>query len=389
MATSGWQNEQTVLTRSSWYYNGNISVNSISHEGTNLHVTGTIAFCPRGSFSSGAYYYQAIYVTPQNGSQTQIVAANERLNADKHANFDVWIGGVSETTTSISFSVRFYLNGYMDTTKYWTLNFDQSTVAPSGLSATWRSHTWNSITGSVNLSSYGIPSATDGRYIELGVMSSSNTAYGAPYRLAISKNTTSATITVNNNSSNNNFGTIKGMTAYKIGAYASNTSKRTSILNGTVYYTPPAPGALSYTHETGTTVYNLNYALDSGNNQSDYDVKEYTQQIEISSDGSTWTATDYALATTGIAKKAVNIDYGETLYVRAHQVYQNQYSIYSNITITNNDEEPAKVHTYGSVAQKTKEFKTIYASVDGQAKKLKKLYASVDGVAKLIYQAED
>ena len=50
-------------------------------------------------------------------------------------------------------------------------------TAPTGLAVAWQSHTWNSVTGKVTLSSYGVPSSETNRYIELGVCSSSNTAY--------------------------------------------------------------------------------------------------------------------------------------------------------------------------------------------------------------------
>lgn len=113
MASSGWQNEQKVVDRSPGCYKGNINVELISHTGTNLRIKGTIAFCPRDGVSTGAYYYDACYVTPQGGSQTQIVAEYEKINKDKYASFDVTIGNVAKPATSIRFKVNFYNKSFL------------------------------------------------------------------------------------------------------------------------------------------------------------------------------------------------------------------------------------------------------------------------------------
>lgn len=373
MATSGWQNEQTVLNRSNWYYNGNIHVSGISHEGTNLHVWGSIAFCPRGSFSKYAYYYDAIYVTPTGGSQTQIVASRARLDSDKYANFDVWIGGVSETTTSYTFGVRFYLKGYMDTTKYWTLNFNASNFNPPivnyepGFMDVYPVEVGSDYAVfNATLSSYGVPKTTDGRYIEVDIFGSSN--FGSPYRYAVAKNTLSVKgVRVDNSSktASENPLTIVPNTKYGYGCYATNTALTKSFYSGNITTLPSNITDVTYSM-LGDDV---EIVIKNGSEGSAEKVWS-----EYSFNGRVWyRANQKNIALVRLTKPC--------------KMYFRRTSILGSGSVFTKIIKPIRKATlYGSVDNKSKKISNLYGSVGGESKKIKRLYASVNGKSVLIYE---
>lgn len=204
-----------------------------------------------------------------------------------------------------------------------------SYTAPTGLAATWGSHTWNSVTGTVSITGYGTPSAASGRYIEFGACASSNTSYGPMYRCAMQTNSTSATMTVTNSSS----GTlaIKGAMDYKIGAYATNTQLSTRRLYGTVYHTPPAPlQSITKTETQGTNYVSTVFTVTGGTSTNNTSATVATE-IRISTDGgSTWSTgwTEIGTGTAWTAKTyTANIPYGGvSVKIQARQRYYGQYS---------------------------------------------------------------
>lgn len=206
---------------------------------------------------------------------------------------------------------------------------------PSGLAVEWNSHTWNSVTGKVTLSSYGVPSSETNRYIELGVCSSSNTAYGAPYRYVTASRSTNSTMTVQANSSG--AFALKGATPYKIGAYASNTQLNTRILQGTVRYTPPAPlQSITKTETRGDNYISTTFTITGGSSTNNSSNSVQTQFRW--SDGSTWTnwtnVGSAGTAWTAVTTAAQNVPYASNITVQARQVYQKQYSDVKELTYT-------------------------------------------------------
>lgn len=189
MATSGWQSEQFAYDSpySSYVkWNTNIRVDSIVHSGTNLRVIGVAAWCTRQRSGSGGSttFGSPVYLTPQNGVRTQVVAANVRqtIGSDYHANFDVTIPNVAMTATSANFSLRWDANN-TGGTNTWTLYFNISAVAPSGLAVSVNEigKDYAVLTGSI--ASYGTPVA-DNSYMELAL--NANTTYGNQYRYQVS-----------------------------------------------------------------------------------------------------------------------------------------------------------------------------------------------------------
>lgn len=239
----------------------------------------------------------------------------------------------------------------------------QGAVAPSGLSVSVASIADTSASFSVSLSSYGTPSAADGRYIEAAILGSSS--YGNPYRYAIARNTTSSTITVSNSSSTGATAlAVVGNTQYHYGAYASNTSLSISTVGGT-FTTRPAYITDVTVNDVGGGEMVITVSHASEGSAS-------TVYTEYSYDQTTWTAVQDTFRLT--------VHSATTIYVRR-----------------TNDTGSTPVHTvsivpaitiklYGSVNNQAKEIHKLYGSVNGQAVRIRKLYGSVNGRSKLIFE---
>ena len=136
---------------------------------------------------------------------------------------DFWTGSLAAGTRKFTWSCPWYSG-----TRSYTCsgNIPSGVVAPSGLSVTLSSKTYNSATFATSISSYGTPGSTDGRYIEAAILNQNS--YGASYRFATARNTTSSSITVNNSSSANPSSfSIEGNHKYWYGGYATNTQANT------------------------------------------------------------------------------------------------------------------------------------------------------------------
>ena len=149
---------------------------------------------------------------------------------------DFWTGSLAAGYRSFTWSCPWY-SGTRSYTCAGTI--PSGVTAPSGLSVSLNSKTYNSATFKVSLSSYGVPSGTDGRYIEAAILNQNS--YGSSYRFAVARNTTSSTITVDNSSSANPSSfSIEGNHKYWYGGYASNTQASTSTVTGS-FHTPCPP----------------------------------------------------------------------------------------------------------------------------------------------------
>ncbi len=149
---------------------------------------------------------------------------------------DFWTGSLSAGYRSFTWSCPWY-SGTRSYTCAGTI--PSGITAPSGLSVTLNSKTYNSATFKVSVSSYGYPSSADGRWIEAGV-AGQNSWTSPSLRSAIIKNASSATITVNNSSTQTQTLAIEGNHKYWYGGHATNTQASTSIITGT-FYTPCPP----------------------------------------------------------------------------------------------------------------------------------------------------
>ena len=375
MATSGWQNEQTIITQTFSRYvmlKGNVYIDTITHSGTNLRVTGTIALCTRqrqGSGGSITYTGYDQYATPEGGSERVICSAGTRMpvGTDFHSAFDVTIANVPATDTGRNFTVNFRCPsgqyGYNVNLTWW-LNFDSSGTAPSGLDVSIASIQDTGATMMVTLGSYGTPSSEAERYIEADIFSTN--AFASPYRYDISIAQPSATITVNNGSRTNTSDplTIVPNTQYWYGAYATNTVLSTSIVKGS-FITLPAYITSITANDVGQgeVYFTVNHASEGTAD---------TAITELSYNQTTWqTVSDnFHLTLTGQT----------TLYVRRINS-SGSTPVYSISVIPS-----TRIKLYGSVNGQAQEITKLYGSVNGQSKRIRKLYGSVNGRSKLIFK---
>lgn len=380
MASSGWQNEQLILSRTfspSLALYGNILINSITHTGTNLRIVGVIALCPRqnGTYGTCTYGY-AQYVTPEGGSQMKIVDANVRMvtpghpnytHTDYHVAFDVTLTGVAATATSRNFTVNFYnaspSYGY-NTNLTWTLYFDQSGTAPSGLDVTLTSVQDTGATLAVALSSYGSPASEANRYIEADIMGQST--FGGKYRYDTSIAVTSATITVNNSSKTNSSNplTIVPNTQYWYGAYATNTVMSTSIVKGTFITLPAYISDVTVNDVGGGEVVVSVIHASEGTADTAYTEYSYNQ--------TSWTTVQDTFR--------LEVHSATTLYIRRRN------STGTTPVRTVSIVPATTIKLYGSVNNQAKEIHKLYGSVNGQAVRIRRLYGSVNGRSKLIFE---
>lgn len=261
-----------------------------------------------------------------------------------------------------STSCTMYVTGPDGSFAFTLSGIPQGAVAPSGLSVSVASIADTSASFSVSLSSYGTPSAADGRYIEAAILGSSS--YGNPYRYAIARNTTSSTITVSNSSSTGSTAlTVVGNTQYYYGAYATNTSLSISTVGGT-FTTRPAYIASITANDVGQgeVYFTVNHAAEGSAD---------VVMTELSYDQETWqtVSDEFHLALSGQT----------TIYVR--RTNSSGSTPVSSISVT----PSTRVKLYGSVNGQAQEIKKLYGSVNGQAVRIRKLYGSVNGRSKLIF----
>ena len=193
---------------------------------------------------------------------------------------DFWTGSLANGTRSFTWSCPWYSG----TRSYTCSGYIPSGVtAPSGLSVSVKSKTYNSVTFNTSLSSYGVPSSASGRYIEAAVLNQNS--YGASYRYETASNTSSSTITVNNSSrSNPSTFSIEPNHKYWYGGYASNTQASTSTVVGSVY--TPCPPLSTLTPSTQSYAeYDKVNAVIQYKRQTDAGAETRTGYYRYSTDG--------------------------------------------------------------------------------------------------------
>lgn len=195
---------------------------------------------------------------------------------------DFWTGGLAAGYRSFTWSCPWY-SGTRSYTCAGTI--PSGVTAPSGLSVSLNSKTYNSATFKVSLSSYGVPSSTDGRYIEAAILNQNS--YGSSYRFAVARNTTSSTITVNNSSSANPSSfNIEGNHKYWYGGYASNTQASTSTVTGSFHTPCPPLATLAFASQV-YSAYNKVNAMINYTRSADGGAETRTGYYRYSTDGGT------------------------------------------------------------------------------------------------------
>ena len=254
---------------------------------------------------------------------------------------DFWTGSLANGTRTFTWSCPWYGG----TRSYSCSGYIPSGItAPSGLSVALNSKTYNSATFNVSLSSYGVPSNADGRWIEAGV-AGQNSWSSPALRSAIVKNTTNATITINNSSTQTQTLTIEGNHKYWYGGYANNTQATTSVMSGTFYTPCPPLATLSYASQIYAT-YNTVSATINYTRQSDGGAETRTGYYRYSTDGgntySSW-----------ISFGTISVSVGTTGSFIASLPTASNITLQAKINTPNGGDSTAKTITFSTLATHT------------------------------------
>lgn len=254
---------------------------------------------------------------------------------------DFWTGSLAAGTRKFTWSCPWYSG-----TRSYTCsgNIPSGVTPPSGLSATLNSKTYNSATINVSLSSYGVPSGTDGRYIEAAVLNQNS--YGASYRYSTAKNTTSSTFTINNSSTANPSSfNIEANHKYWYGAYASNTQASTSTVTGSFYTPCPPLATLTFASQTYST-YNTVNATINYTRQTDAGAETRTGYYRYSTDGgstySSWTSFG-----------TISVAVGSTASFIANVPTASNITLQAKINTPNGGDSTTKTVTFSTLATHT------------------------------------
>lgn len=335
--------------------------------------------------SSGSY---TVTFTINGTATTRLLTANSSTFAVNNTSFTV---GTTDTSRVVSWSTN---DGYSGS---FTVTFPSGSTAPSGLSVTYNSCTWNSVSITSSLTSWG--SGTVRRNIEQIVVQSSATAanWESTGRLVkqniVQANVFSSTQSVSNSNYTLSLDggiNIRGCTSFKVAAYASTGNDGASdyigvgVFSNTVHYTPPAPlqsitASSSTTTTAGTAL--VSATIIGGNSTNNNSVTVTTQYRYRINNGawSNWTS-----AGSGLPWSAQSISfsaaYNSSVTIQARQLYQSQYSEVKEYSFT-----VVRAPLYGSVAGRARKINKLYVSVNGQARAVTKLYGSVNGRAVRIF----
>lgn len=366
MASSGWQGSKYIYTVYSEIW-GNLRIDGITHSGTDLRVWGAIRIEGKGSGCS--YFNNGIHGYAEGQGDALIVgqAVNVCSGGTFDRGFDVTIHNVGVSATSYNFSAYFYAcnanncsTKFFDTRLDWTLYFDSSAVAPSGLTTSLVDFgpDWADI--SVHLGSWGNPSGSASRYIEAAILGTST--YGNPYKNDTRTAVMDATIRVDNSGRGNL--TVVPNTQYWYGGFATNNSADARVVSGQFTTLPAVPAINAIDQGHGVIAVTVTHATEGS---------ALTVAEEYSTDGgTTWTTITGGAFTVTLSTQTV-------ITVR-----RSSTSGVSSTTITVTPSFTTAI--YGSVLNKTAEVKHIYASVNDVTKKVKKVYASVEGKTRLVFE---
>lgn len=309
MASSGWQTWNNLSTSSFGYdyFKCSIRVDSIVHNGDSITISGAYGVLNNGGYSS--YYYYPINAAISGLGYSQVVAGQRWIGTNETVavGFTTTVNAPA-AATSANVTVEWsYNNGTAYNAYTYTLSFDQSVSAPTGLSVSSIQRSTESFTANVSISGWGVGSGS--RYRELQCWTASDSGLVEPRRYQpVFSDATSGNITVSNSSSGSL--TITPNTMYTLGAYASNGSANTgSIRVGNYTTLPPTPTisniattassadfTYSVPNQGGKYNMTLKYQLNSGSNVtvttlSGSGTKAGTFTISNLSPGTTYTVT--------------------------------------------------------------------------------------------------
>lgn len=375
MASSGWQGDVT-LTDGGFgysYFKGNLRIDSITHSGDTVTVTGAFGVHNDGGASS--YYVYPINAEVDGSTNYQEVVAGNQWIADGE-----WVTSAVTFTfnapaasSSASIQVLWsYNNGQAGNSINYNLSFDPAISPPTGLNVTNISSGSDFVAATVSVTGWGIGSGT--RYRELQVWTYD---FQNPRKYKyVTGDTMSGSITVNNSSSGSL--TILPNSRYTVGAYATNGQADTGSHSFGTVVTVPAEPMIDATI-VGKDYVTFGYYF---SDQGGYN----TMYIDYKIDSGAWTA---ATTITGSGEKSGNFTVAglspSTEYIITPRVRSSDGWTKTMSSITVATAAP-QAKLYCSVNDTAKQAKKIYCSVGGVAKRVTKIYGSVNGVAKLVYE---
>lgn len=305
--------------------------------------------------------------------------------APLNANTEYTVAEVTWTYSggeAISASAGFwsYVYGNADVGLTETTSVPTFASAPTGLSVTVAEVYETGAKFNVSVSSYGNPASASGRYLEAGF--GTKNVWTTPLRSATQANTSSAQITVNNNSTGQTSLIIRPNTQYYYGGYAWNTQIESTRMFGQLVTKIRSP-QFAFEGREGS-VATIRYTTDA-------DGGYYNKTIQYSIDnGTTWLTG--AILTGGAAKSGTFEITGlvaDQDYVVLTRTTTPAWTIPGPDIALNSE----TIKLYGSVNDSSVQVRDLYGADTTQGSDnqhpivpIDKLYASVGGESKLIYQ---
>ena len=363
MASSGWQGEKTLY---SWGKCSSLAfdlrVDSISHSGGTVYVSGVLRFVYHNSCGGTGYYNYTMSATPSGASTVSYGTWSSKGNGYYQDRSFSGSFSAPASATSGDFNVTWSSTSGDSGTSTWRLSFGSSATAPSGLYANNISTTWNSVSGTVGLTSYGSGGTSHG--LEFIVLTQPY-AEGKPQRYSgVYDGSMSCTTTVDNNSAAFSGGiSIKGLGLYYLGVWATNGTMTSRYQAGSVY-TKPAPSQFSYTDPggTGSKTYPVMFVGDTVNNNTSYDTASLTRTIRYKIDNGSWVYVDNETIALldYVTSFNVTVPAGSVATIEGYMTYHGQNSETTTVAITNSNVPKARI--YGSVNNASKRLAPLYGT---------------------------
>lgn len=376
MASSGWQGDVTLTSGGFGYdyFKGNLRIDSITHSGNTVNVSGAFGVHNDGGYESYYVYPINAAVNGSTGYQ-QVVAGNQHIATNAWVTSNVTFSfSAAATATSANIEVLWsYNNGTASNSITYTLYFDAAISPPTGLNITGVSSTKDSVTGNVSISGWGIGSGSRYREIQVWTHGMVEPRRYQPYY----GDSTSGNITASNSSSGSL--TIKPNTRYTLGGYASNGQASVGSTNfGDVYTQPETPTASVEFTESRVAYVNC-HLNDQGGAREIY--------IEYKPDGSSTWVTGLTINSAGeksedfvISGLTPNTSYTYNMRARSSSGWTSNMP---NITFSTSD---VKSKMYCSANNVAKRVTKVYCSVNGTRKRVTKIYGSVNGQRRTVWE---
>lgn len=396
MASSGWQGDVTLQSGGFGYdyFKGNLRIDSITHSGNTVTVTGAFGVHNTGGYSSYYVYPINAAVNGSTGYQ-QVVAGNQWIGTDEWVTSSVTFSfTAAASATSANIEVLWnYNNGTASNSITYTLYFDASQSPPSGASMSYVSSTYNSITVKGKVTNWGMGySGTPSRHFAILSSNSTSSSWtGRKEKNVDGTSTSDSQVTISNSNYDAEYDggiDIKGCLDFKVGMWYGTSVGSGQVGDYTLRHLPPAPLQDISRREapaTGSTDQgkaSVTFTITGGTSSVNHN-KTVTTQYRTKYGSNAWS--NWQTLGTGAPWDSLQVTmkfpYSTNVVIQARQVYESLNSEVKELSFTT-----IRPPLYGSVNGLTKPIRKLYGSVNGRTVLIKKLYASVNGQTVLIYK---